>query len=100
VYLFYNNLVFTEFGQNIKMFVVVLAFIYIYMVKCYKERLGLSSDSSGFFIIMVYTLLFGCLLAISSNDLVLMFLSFEIISISLYFVAASVSNSVFKSELL
>lgn len=100
VYLFENNLVFTELGQNMKMLIILLVFIYLSILMCYRVKLVLSSKNISLIIIMIYILLFGCLMVISSNDLILMFISFEVVSISLYVIAGIVVGSAFKSELL
>jgi len=40
------------------------------------------------------------MLAISSNELVLMFIAFEIISVSLYFIVGILGGSPYRSELV
>jgi len=50
-------LVFTEFGQNIKMLLIFIVAGYLYILKCYKEKLGISSKYASFIIIMLFIFL-------------------------------------------
>ena len=82
---FQSLLVGDQFAAYFKGLFLLTAVVVVFMMRLYQRHLP---DSPGAFYMLLYTAVLGCLVLASVNDLLMLFIGLELLTFSLYIMAA------------